>query len=248
MECLEFARNRNEPESQIEILHQLGLAYQALLKDDDALGYFDKGLKLSQKHNLMHKEGSLLLSKGNLYLEREVPDQAKLLFSQALEMARNIGDLNLEEGSMLSLAYAHYQLGTFDSIVEDFQNVLDRATTQKRYENLPEFLLFAVRVNIDEDEIKSAADSFEGALIITVTSDFEQLEQMDEKSGDFLLLPGYKFILTDLVSLINHLKHTDRSEQAYEFLSQIKERLHQKEQWGDIGSIIADAIDSIDLN
>jgi hypothetical protein len=48
--------------------------------------------------------------------------------------------------------------------------------------------------------------------------------------------------------LIYHLKQTDKSEQANDFLSQIKERLHQKERWGDLGSIIADAIDSIDLD
>jgi tetratricopeptide (TPR) repeat protein len=178
---LEFARQHNDVDGHIITLNNLGLAYRTLSQAQEALTCFNEALELSRRHYRKRDESIVLISLGNFYLLDEQPDKAKHYYESALTVARAAEDTEWEENSILSLAYAHRQLGTFDSIAEDVKVVAEQALALKHYENSIKFLILGGKINLDEDEPESSAEMFEQALLIAFMFMHERLQQIGSR-------------------------------------------------------------------
>ncbi|MHC5827017.1 MAG: tetratricopeptide repeat protein, partial [Nostoc sp.] len=155
---LELVRQHNDIDSEITGLNNLGLAYRALSQTQESLECFNNALDLSRQHYRKCDESRIFISLGNLHLLNDQPEQAKNYYENALVAAREIEDSDWEEGSILSLASAHKELGTFNDIAGDFQAVAERACDLGHHESCIKFLTFGGKINLEENEPESAAD------------------------------------------------------------------------------------------
>lgn len=146
---LDSAKRRCKIDDEILSLNNLGLAYWKSEQNKKAINCFNNALELSRQHYRKHDEARVLISLGNVYLVNEQPDKAKCYYENALASARIVEDIKLEEDRMLSLAYAHQDLGTFESIAEDFKLIAERASTLNHWENLTKFLILDGTINLE---------------------------------------------------------------------------------------------------
>jgi tetratricopeptide (TPR) repeat protein len=239
---LAVARQRGDIDSEIGTLNNLGLAYRALARDREALECFHSALDLSRQSYRRHEESNVLISLGNFYLEGDQPEKAKDYYDQALIAARATGDSDIEEGSILSLAYAHRQLGTFDSIAEDFKVIAERAGTLKHYANLAQMLTFAGEVNLEEGAVDVAAETFEQALIVALEIGHDRIQQFESRMEKPSLVPEFFQVFARICASVDAALKRGATEQARAFYDELQDRLRNL---GEAGSWIADYLKPI---
>lgn len=234
---LEFSQRHSNIDAQIRALNNLGLAYEESSEHQEALSCFDLALALCRQHYLKRDESNVLISLGNFYMKIDQPDQAMSYYEEALAAARLAEDRDMEEGSMLSLAYAHRQLGTFDEISEDFKATAERAGELRHYDNLLQFLILAGQINLlDEQEPEPAAASFEQALAIGVTLGYRRVRQFEGHLEQPNLVPELIEIFGQIGSTIaDALQMTDRNL-AHSFYDKLNDMIQNGEYWNSSGS------------
>lgn len=234
---LAFAREHGNTSTVIRTLNNLGLAHQALSSAESALSCFDEALQLSQSTLRKHDEANTLISLGNYYLEVNQPDRAKEYFEHALAVARETEDVDMEEGSILSLAYAHRLLGTVDEIAGEFKIIAERAGELEHYENLTDMLTFAGESNLEEGECASSAEMFDQALIVAVALSVDRIEQLESTLRDQQLLPEFTKVVVSICKAIDRAVQDDRTSHAKEMHRCLTDRL-ETEVWGETGIMI----------
>lgn len=242
---LESSRQRGDIDDEVRTLNNLGLAYQALSQNQEALDCFHNALELSRQHYRKREESNTLISLGNFYLEGSQPDRAKDYYEQALTAARAAEDTDLEEGSILSLAYAHRQLGTFDDIAEDFQTVAERAGALKHYENLVEFLNLAGELNLEEGEPEAAAEMFEQALLIALELGYDRIKQFESHVEQPLLFPELVEVFVRVCVGVDEVLRKGVVGHAQALYDKLLSKLRDQERWGEIGLWMIDYLKPI---
>lgn len=233
--CLEFAQRHNNIDDQLRTLNNLGLAYAALSHKKTALEHFEAALALAQQHYRKQDEVTVLISFGNFYMEDQQPARAKNYYEQARAIALLTENIALEEDSVLSLAYAHRQLGTFEQIEEEAKRVAERASMLKHYERLLQFLILAGQINlIDEREPEAAATSFEQAFIIGLTMTAQRVTQFDKHKEQPELAPEIGFIFRNVCLSINDVLQPENWSLAREFYRMLFDRLQGSEIFGEV--------------
>lgn len=242
---LTAARDRGDVEDEIRALNNLGLTHSALSQGEKALASFHNALELCRRHDLRHDEANLLIGLGNFSLNRELAQEARQYYEQALAVARAIGDIDIEEGSVLSLAYAHRKLGSLDEIEDDFKAVAERAGVLGHYHNLLQFLTFAGEWSFEEYEIDTAAEMFERALFVAMVigSDrFQQLEPEIEGQSHFTELFNVIGRICDVIDKALQDGIADHAQALYDGLLHI---LEHSEPWQGSAPWIADILKPI---
>lgn len=234
---LAFAREHGKTNTVIRTLNNLGLAHQALSSAESALSYFEEALQLSQSTLQKHDEANTLISLGNYCLEGNQPGKAKEYFERALTVAREAEDVDMEEGSMLSLAYAHRLLGTVDEITGEFKCIAERAGELKHYENLIDMLTFAGEINLEEGESAHSAEIFDQALMVAVALSVDRIGQLESILHDQQLLPEFTKVVASICKAIDLAIHDDRVADAKDMHHCLIDRL-ETEVWGETGKTI----------
>lgn len=234
------ARQRGDIEDEVRTLNNLGLAYHALSQDHEALDCFHDALELGRQYGLKHDESNVLISLGNFHLEGGLPEKAKDCYEQALAAARAAEDIYMEEGSVLSLAYAHHQLGTFDDIAEDFKTVAERADALKYYENLLQFLTLAGEINLEEGEAEAAAEMFEQALIIAAWIGYDRMQQLESRIEIDFHFSEFFGVIARICILVDKALQDNAIERAQALYESLTDDLQHSEFWGEDSSWVAD--------
>lgn len=224
--CLDFARQHNNIEDQLRTLNNLGLAHAALSRKKTALEHFESALRLAHQHYRKQGAATALISLGNFYMDEEQPGHAKSYYEQAQEIALLTENIALEEDSVLSLAYAHRQLGTFEQIEEEFKRVAERASAFRHYERLIQFLILAGQINlVDEKEPEAAATSFEQALTIGLTMTLQRTIQFEKHTEQPELATEIRNVFQDICLAINDVLQTENWSLAREFYEILFDRV-----------------------
>jgi hypothetical protein len=153
--------------------------------------------------------------------------------------------LEWEEGSVLSLAYAHYQLGTVDSVVDDFAAVLNRAISLQRYDNLPDLLILAGRINFAEGEIDSTIDMLEYALVSAWVLDGELFRQFESHSDKPEFFQGLQDVVAYIYAIVRENIELETSKNAKTLYDGLIERLRTHDIWEEIGSIVIQMLEPL---
>jgi tetratricopeptide (TPR) repeat protein len=116
--------NRNAS-SQINILLELGLAYDSLSEYNRAIEFFEQALEISRKFGNRNGEAKSLNSLGNSYDSLVQYQQAIHFYQQSLEIFREIGDLNGKASSLNGLGSAYKSLGQYQQAIQFHQQSLE---------------------------------------------------------------------------------------------------------------------------
>ncbi|MCB9009681.1 MAG: hypothetical protein H6656_20340 [Ardenticatenaceae bacterium] len=236
--ALKVYREQANVKNQIQMLTELGLAHRGLLENQDALSCFFEALKLSRQNSRLSDESNILIKLGNYYLEDE-PEKAKEFYEQALNAARAAGDTNLEEGSVLSLCYAHRLLGTVEQIEDEFKTVGERAGELQHYDNLAQFCTLAGELNFDEGDIETSAEMFEQAIVAVFMAWYERWSQFDGGEGEHLVkFSGLGEIISAIFKCIERTLNQQNLVQAQEFHDQLLSKLQGSDYWESIEPIV----------
>ncbi len=239
---LESVRQRNDVDSEITNLNNLGLAYRSLSQTQEALDCFNTALNLTHQYYRKCDESRICISLGNLYLLNNQPEQAKYHYHNALVAARQIEDTDWEEGSILSLAAACKELGKFDDIADDFQAVAERACNLGHHENCIKFLTFAGKINLEEKKPDSSADMFDKALSIAVVLVYERLRQCGEQANISFLSQELAEVLDSIGDSIEKSVENNAVEYAVIMYQSLLDKLHSEHYWEESNFWIFDCL------
>lgn len=239
---LESVRQRNDVDSEITNLNNLGLAYRSLSQTQEALDCLNTALNLTRKYYRKCDESRICISLGNLYLLNDQPEQAKYHYHNALAAARQIEDTDWEEGSILSLAAACKELGTFDDIADDFQAVAERACNLGHHESCIKFLTFAGKINLEEKKPDSSADMFDKALSIALVLVYERLRQCGEQANISFLSQELAEVLDSIGDSIEKSVENNAVEYAVIMYQSLLDKLHSEHYWEESNFWIFDSL------
>lgn len=228
---LAYARKQDDVEDEIKTLNNLGLAYQAMAQDEKALAHFHEALELCKQHDLKRDESNVLISLGNLCLQHQDPEQAKNCYEQAMVAARAAKDSYMEEGSIISLAHAHRQLGTFEVIADDFKTVAERAGDLQHYDNLLQLLTLAGEIDFEEGEMEAAAEMFEQALIVAAWIGYDSLQRLAPHFEDHAHFSELLTLVARICALIDQALQDNSVEQAQALYDSMTYTLQHSEYW-----------------
>ncbi len=116
--------NRNAA-SQINILNQLGSAYDSLSEFNQAIDFYDQALSLARKLGDRNSEAASLGNLSSAYGSLGQYQQAIQFQQQSLEIFREIGDRNGETKAINGLGNAYYSLGQYQQAIHFHQKSLE---------------------------------------------------------------------------------------------------------------------------
>ena len=113
--------------SQINILNQLGRAYDSLSEFQRAIDSYNHALELSHNLRDLNGEAASLEGLGNTYFSLGYYQQAIEFHQQSLEIARKISDLDGELSSLINLGNAYDSLEQHQKAIQCYQKSLEIA-------------------------------------------------------------------------------------------------------------------------
>jgi tetratricopeptide (TPR) repeat protein len=123
----EAARRVGDRSGEGCALGNLGLAYAALGRVDEAIGCYEKHLAIARKIGDRRGEGNALGNLGPAYADLGQVDKAVGFYEQALVIDREIGDRRGEGNALGNLGVAYADLGQVDKAVGFYEQVLEIA-------------------------------------------------------------------------------------------------------------------------
>ncbi|MCY7331145.1 MAG: tetratricopeptide repeat protein [Pseudanabaena sp. CAN_BIN31] len=111
--------------NQIEILNELGNAYDSLSKYNEAIKFHQQALEISRKVEDRKSEAVSLKGLGNAYASLGQYQQAIQFHQQSLEITKEIGDRNGEAKSLGNLGIAYNSLGQYQQAIQFHQQSLE---------------------------------------------------------------------------------------------------------------------------
>lgn len=177
---LNYSRKREDIDAEIIALNNLGLAYEELSEYEKALGCFTYALDLCQRQHRKSEESNVLISLGNYYFRKNQFLEAKQYYEKAFNIACFIEDIEAEEKAILSLAYVHRKLDTFEAIADEFKRIAERSGEMENYENLLSFLIFCGEINFEKEDALTSSNMFGKALIVSF---YLMMRRMQKQSG-----------------------------------------------------------------
>lgn len=237
--ALDKSQEQNEPLEVVFSLNSLGLAYEDLNQETDALTCWHEAVDLSRQQDLGREEGNLQISIGNFYLKIGNFESAKHYYEQSLEVATKLKNIDMEEAAMLSLALAHKRLGSFSEIEKEFIRIAERSSELKHQENLVKFLAIAGAVNLSEGEIDEAVKMFEKAFLLAYWRILEFavpfIESGKKIPANLLELP---FLLAQLETSLYLAIENNQENEAQTFYQNLIDSLNKHKIWREDNFII----------
>ncbi|HEX7318551.1 MAG TPA: tetratricopeptide repeat protein [Pyrinomonadaceae bacterium] len=243
-------REKNDPGGIVHTLNNLGLAYDEMEREAEALSCWHEAVSICRLHSLKRDEANTLISVGNFCLVRDRPGEAKGYYEKALSAARAADDAVMEEGCVLSLAQAHRELGTFESFEEEFKRAAERADKLGHYENLIKFLTMAGEVNLDEGEAETAAEMFEQALVFAFWRVMETIRQFADAEERPDTTDQVAYVIGRIIENVESCVNGDKAEAARGTLQSLVDRLKRKDYFGNIEfpiNFLTFAIDYVEI-
>jgi tetratricopeptide (TPR) repeat protein len=231
------AQQLGDVSHEITALNNLGLAYESLLRDEEALTIFHRALKASRQHYRKREEANILISFGNFYLERRDPRRAKGYYEESLDAARAAEDTSMEEASLLSLAYAHRQLGTFSEIADDFKVVAERSATLKHYKHLILFLTLEGEIDFDKGDIEGSIKMFEQAAMLALTVPIKRFGQLRYDVLELMSTSMLPKVVAKILISADRAFREGRIGDVESFCRGLREMLRE-ERWGSVGTLL----------
>lgn len=229
---LEAARKQKDWLEIVFTLNSLGLAYEDLEEDTEALTCWHEAVELCRQHDFGREEANTLISIGNFYLKIGKFDSAKNYYEQSYQIAIRIKNVEMEEAAMLSLAVAHRSLGSFSEIEKDFTRIAERAGEMNHHEHLTKFLAVAGAVNLDEGEIKQSVEMFEKAFLFAYWRIIEFAAPFISAGAkmplNMLELP---FVFTQLESSLERAVESGKTETAQTIYRALLDALNNHKIW-----------------
>ena len=111
--------------SQINILNDLGIAYQSLSQFNRSIELFQQALEISQKIADRNAEAASLCNLGNMYYSLSHYQQAILYYQQSLDISKEIGNRSFEINSLNGLGLSYYSLGQYQQAIQFHQQSLE---------------------------------------------------------------------------------------------------------------------------
>lgn len=223
-------REAEDFEGVIHALNNIGLAYAELNREADAISSFNEAAAIAREHSLFRDLSNTLISIGNFYLESDAL-QAKAAYEESLEAARNARNVDQEEKAMLSLAFAHRELGTFNTIEKDFEIVLKQANELNHNENLLKMLTFAAEINFDEKETDASAEMFEKALLFSLIVSAKTFKDLAAIPPGPLQVRTLTYVLAHLLRVIDGALNNNEEDLALHLYTRIREKITAAEHW-----------------
>lgn len=228
-------REANDAYGIVHSANNLGLAYNEMGQEEEALKCWHEAVSASRADSLKHEEANALISIGNFHLARDQAAQAKTYYDDALTIARDIEDTDLEEGCILSLAQVHKDLGTFDSIKEEFKRVAERANELGHHANFINFLLLAGEIDLEEGDAGTAAEMYEHAILFALSRAITLSNQFAKSTLKPLSATDIARVLNRiLVAIDQGLKNSQR-QSVEEMYDALISRLKSRGYWEDGG-------------
>ncbi len=111
--------------SQINILNDLGIAYQSLSQFNRSIELFQQALEIYQKIADRNAEAASLCNLGNMYYSLSHYQQAILYYQQSLDISKEIGNRSFEINSLNGLGLSYYSLGQYQQAIQFHQQSLE---------------------------------------------------------------------------------------------------------------------------
>lgn len=230
---LSRAKSNDDYGGVVGTLNNLGLAYDEMGRDVEALRCWHEAVSFSRLHSLKRDEANTLISIGNFYLMSDQPAEAKGYYEQALSAARGDGDTDMEEGCILSLAHAHRKLGTFQGIEEEFKAAAERADKLRHYESLIKFLTLGGEVNLDEGESEASAEMFEQAFLFAFWRAVDVKQQFTHRDEDPRAGAEAGYVIRRILASVERSYEADKVAEAHKVVDSLVNRLKKKTYFGD---------------
>ena len=115
--------NRNAA-TQMNILNELGLAYDSLSEFNRAIEFFQQALEISRKIGDRNGEAKSLMGRGNAYFSLGQYQQAVYFYEQSLTICTEIGDRNGEANSFMGRGNAYFSLGQNQQAIYFYEQAL----------------------------------------------------------------------------------------------------------------------------
>lgn len=225
---LESSRKRSDIDAEITTLNNMGLAYWELCRPSEAVTCFNKALDISRQRYRKNDESKILISLGNFYLVDEQPEQAKHYYEKALTAARVAEDIDLEEDSILSLAYAHRELGTIENITDDFKAIAERADKLKHYGKLIQFLVFCGDINGEEGKLEDSSEMLAQALLIAYIILLQRCDSYGSRTHPSVLGSEMRQVVNKICDIIKDLIEQGAIQNAKDLYNMILDKVRQE--------------------
>ena len=115
--------NRN-PSTQIDILIELGNAYDSLSEFNRAVEFYNLALKLSQKIGDQNRQANALNGLGSAYRDLGQYQQSIHFFQQSLEIAIKIGDWQGQAKNFNGLGIAHLSIKQYQQAISFYAQAI----------------------------------------------------------------------------------------------------------------------------
>jgi len=228
-------REANDAYGIVHSANNLGLAYDEMDEEEEALKCWDEATSVSHANSLKHEEANALISIGNFHLVRGQSAQAKKYYEDALTIARDIEDTELEEGCILSLAQVNKDLGTFDSIKEEFKRVAERSNELGHHANFISFLLLAGELNLEEPDADTAAMMYEHAILFALSRAITLSQQFANSTLKPRSVTDITRVLDRILVAIDQGLKNGQRKSVQEMYDGLLSRLKSREYWKDGG-------------
>jgi tetratricopeptide (TPR) repeat protein len=237
--ALKSSQEQQDVDHEITTRNNLGLAYQALSQNEKAIDQFNAAFDLSRLHYRKREEARILISLGNYYLADDAPTQARDFFELSLAAAREAEDATMEEASMLSLAYAHRELGTFANISAEFESVAERAGTLKHYEVLISFLTLAGEIDFHDGDIEGSIKMFDHALMLSLTNTIRRFGRLEYDFELLITKSGLTKILIEILVTADRGVQNGALNDVSAFCEGLRKRLEDETTWRWVGRLLS---------
>ena len=228
---LEYCRKNNDFSGVVGALNNLGLVRKEQNDKIRSAELFNEAIELAHKHSLHAQEANALISLGNLF--QDEPETARIHFDQALNAARLSKDIDMEEGAMLSLGFAHRELGTFDDISTEFQKVAERANELNHNENLIKMLTLGGEVNLEEGEAEAAAEMFEKALLFAYHEGLKSILQFHKDSYGPFHFSQLTHVLRRIIAAMIQAFEENSADLPNSFYQELKRKINEANYWSE---------------
>lgn len=147
----------------VEAMYDLGRLYLAFGDSGSAGQWFDDSLGLASEIGLQRGVTLNLLAKGDLQWRRQAPEAAAALYAQAVQRARESGELGLAVESLLRLSAVHQEQQEFDDATLEAQDALETARSMDSPWAIAGALLQLGNLERLRDDPEAALDQYRAA-------------------------------------------------------------------------------------
>ncbi|MEI9909270.1 MAG: tetratricopeptide repeat protein [Bacteroidota bacterium] len=121
---LKLEEKRDKPRNLSSVLINIGVVHVLQEEYRKALEYYSKADSVIRKYNVEDLKYFIALNLGDAYNRLNISDSAYLYFSQSLELAKSLDDVDLTGTSMTGLGHTYLKLGNYPQSLINYQTAI----------------------------------------------------------------------------------------------------------------------------